>query len=163
MCNYFGSLKHENVPLGYGKMRPSLLFWTIKILKTVLILSIRLLSYQQSKEKYEPKNFMTLALRSGINIGGEYNDNFKIKSCLAPRKTDWKGWDCVCCCDCGMANPLFWRVNETIEVGRHHHLDIRVNTSHSLLTRAANEPLQSFNFYNDGEGPISHLLTTLLA
>ena len=95
MCNYFGSLKHENVPLGYGKMRPSLLFWTIKILKTVLILSIRLLSYQQSKEKYEPKNFMTLALRSGINIGGEYNDNFKIKSCLAPRKTDWKGWDCV--------------------------------------------------------------------
>ena len=26
MCNYFGSLKHENVPLGYRKMRPSLLF-----------------------------------------------------------------------------------------------------------------------------------------
>ena len=62
-----------------------------------------------------------------------------------------------------MANPLFWRVNETIEVGRHHHLDIRVNTSHSLLTKAVNEPLQSFNFYNDGEGPIAHLLTTLLA
>ena len=160
MCNYFGSLKHENVPLGYGKMRPSLLFWTIKILKTVLILSIRLLSYQQSKEKYEPKNFMTLALQSGINIGGEYNDNFKIKSCLAPRKTDWKGWVCICCCDCSMANPLFWRVNKTIEVG---HLDIRVNTSHSLLTRAGNEPSQSIKFYNYREGPILRLLNALLA
>ena len=105
MCNYFGSLKHENVPLGYGKMRPSLLFWTIKILKTVLILSIRLLSYQQSKEKYEPKNFMTLALRSGINIGGEYNDNFKIKSCLAPRKTDWKGLRL-----CGVAVTVAWLI-----------------------------------------------------
>ena len=51
MCNYFGSLKHENVPLGYGKMRPSLLFWTIKILKTVLILSIRLLSISAIKRK----------------------------------------------------------------------------------------------------------------
>ena len=26
MCNYFDSLKPENVPLGHGKMRPSLLF-----------------------------------------------------------------------------------------------------------------------------------------
>ena len=32
MCNYFDSLKPENVPLGHGKMRPSLLFWAIKIL-----------------------------------------------------------------------------------------------------------------------------------
>ena len=41
----------SNVPLGHGKMGSSLLFWTIKFLKTVLIIRVKVLSYLQDQKK----------------------------------------------------------------------------------------------------------------